>query len=183
MATRNLRYFSQERDPRFLAGAGKGVCLVMATSYLIQAANGTDYWDWFNDNAGAVRELGQETRTPDRYFPQMRSIARLELGETVRAPTASLPINVLQGALGPFRLAVMDNPAWRMAHAIACYLGLKIRILDVSGGGEFQFDSRSEALQWLGVHIHQPRMRSFGEVPLSYAEGLPALTVYGFRRV
>ena len=180
---RNLHAFSQEKDPRFPNGAGKGVCLTMSAWYLILAANGEDYWSWFDEQADEVHRIGNITRAPDFYFREMSAVGKLLLGERFEAPTARLAPNVLQGARGPFRLAVMESdPPWNLAHAIACYMGLKIRVLDVSGGGEFEFDSREEAWNWLDAHVQTPRVRHFDARLRSYAEGFPRLTVYGFMR-
>lgn len=178
---RMIKRFQQHRDQNFENGPGRGVCLTMSCWYLIHAANGdTDYWDWFADNVGEVHRQGNETVPPSYYFGTMQSVAKLTLSEHFTASSRALPTNLLQGARGPWRLAVIENPAFKMAHAIACYMGMKIRILDVTDG-EFEFDSRAECLEWLGRHMTFPHVKSFGR-RISYAEAFPTLTVYGFTK-
>lgn len=185
MPATNLRAYSQQSDQRFRGGAGKGVCLPMSVWYLITAARGEDYWDWIEEMASVVRESGQETKHASGYFHELESAGKLFKREECNSTTQHLAINLLQGARGPFRLAVMDNPGAGQAHAIACYMGLKIRVLDVSGGGEWEFDSREEAFGWLNNHVYVPRIGfRIGDIniAMSYVTGIPKLTVYGFER-
>jgi hypothetical protein len=187
---RNVHPFAQETDPRFPGGAGKGVCLTMSVWYLIAAAKTTfesedyrvEYWEWFNENAGEIRRKGNETNDPDTYFDTMRQAGHLELTDTFSAPTDRLAHNLLQVESGPYRLAVFGNESFKMAHAIACYVKPKIRILDVSGGGEFEFDSIiPEAFEWLHANAQENRIDAFGHKKImSYASGFPKLTVYCF---
>jgi hypothetical protein len=178
---RMLKRFQQHRDQNFENGPGKGVCLTMSCWYLIHAANGdTDYWDWFRENVGEIHRKGNETVHPSHYFSTMQSVGKLALGEQFTASTRALPVNLLQGALGPWRLAVMENETFKAAHAIACYMGLKPRLLDVTDG-EFEFDSRNDCLGWLAQHVAFPHVPYFGR-RISYAEAFPKLTVYGFKK-
>jgi hypothetical protein len=155
----HLKQFSQHNDPKLPNGAGKGVCLPMSAWYLIQAAKGEDYWAWFDEAAQEVYNQGQRTLSDDQYIDQISSSGKLQLVERFNAPTTSLAVNLLQATGGSFRMATMDSGyAFRQAHAIACYMGFKIRILDVSGDGEFEFDSRDEAFGWLSKHVTKPRV-------------------------
>lgn len=180
MPTKNVKYFNQETDRRLAGGAGKGVCLPMCAYYLIHRAKGNDYWEWFEEMAQLVRDRGQTTVRPENYFPDIEAVGGLQRNERLVGETSDMGNLLLQGARGPFRLAIMDNQAFGSAHAIACHMGLKIRILDVSGGGEFEFDTREEAFGWISLHVKQPRVRAFGAM-VSYAEAFRSLTVFGFK--
>lgn len=180
---RVLQVFQQHTDPRLPGGAGKGVCLLMSCWYLINAAKGDDYWDWFAANAAVVRDLGNRTVPPEHYFREMRSVGNLEFKGKIECSNAYLADALLDNGIKatgvwPWRLAVMDNPGFKQAHAIALYWGMKLRILDVTEG-EFEFDSAADCRRWLIQHNAVPRVR-FGAAELPYSSAFPKLTVYGF---
>jgi len=178
-----IKRFQQHTDPNFPNGPGKGVCLTMSCWYLIHAAKGDfDYWDWFSEHAAEIYRQGNQTVHPSHYFDDIYKVGTLKLTEQLTIWGGHrLPVNLLQGARGPWRLAVMENEPFKLAHAIACYMGLKIRVLDVTDG-EFEFDSRDACLTWLHQQMALPRVKCFGPGLLSYADAFPKLTVYGFQK-